>query len=147
MRLQKQVYVQSFVPQRTKEQLAKIERLTAQQNLIIPPSKEETEKNTIETTQIGTRIVNSNPNIMESKFMNFDKDYVKKCMEDDIDNSVKMLSNASTKIFIIDKKVEDSSDPMNLKKTYRYTLQDEKGNQMTVKFDIPVIIDGTYMLM
>ena len=145
--LKKQVYVQSFVPQRTKEQLAKIERLTAQQNLIIPPSKEETEKNTIETTQIGTRIVNSNPNIMESKFMNFDKDYVKKCMEDDIDNSVKMLSNASTKIFIIDKKVEDSSDPMNLKKTYKYTLQDEKGNQMTVKFDIPVIIDGTYIFI
>lgn len=145
--LKKQVYVQSFIPQRTKEQLAKIERLTAQQNLVIPPSKEETEKNTIETTQIGTKIINSNPNIMESKFMNFDKDYVKKCMEDDIDNSVKMLSNASSKIFITNKEVVDSSDPMNLKKTYTYTLQDEKGNQMTVKFDIPVIIDGTYIFI
>ena len=79
---------------------------------------------------------------MESKFMNFDKDYVKKCMESDIDNSVKMLSEASTKIFVTNKKVEDSSDPMNLKKTYTYTLQDEKGNPMKIKFDIPIIIDG-----
>lgn len=145
--LKKTIYVQSFVPQRTKEQLAKIERLTNEQNLVIPPSIEETEKNTIETSQIGTKIVNSNPNIMESKFMNFDKDYVKKCMESDIDNSVKMLSEASTKIFVTNKKVEDSSDPMNLKKTYTYTLQDEKGNPMTIKFDIPIIIDGTYIFI
>ena len=143
--LKKKVYIRSFVPQRTKEQLAKIERLTSQQNLVIPPSIEETKKNTIETTLTGAHIINSNPNIMESKFANFDKDYVKKCMESDIDNSVKILSEASNKIFITNKDVVDSSDPMNLKKTYKYTLQDEKGNQMTVKFDIPVIIDGTYI--
>ena len=143
--LKKKVYVQSFIPQRTKEQLAKIERLTSQQNLVIPPTMEEAKKNSIETTLTGANIINSNPNIMESKFMNFDKDYVKNCMESDIDNSVKILSEASNKIFITNKNVVDSSDPMNLKKTYRYTLQDEKGNQMTLKFDIPVIIDGTYI--
>ena len=98
--LKKKVYIRSFIPQRTKEQLAKIERLTSQQNLVIPPSIEETKKNTIETTLTGAHIINSNPNIMESKFANFDKDYVKKCMESDIDNSVKILSEASNKIFI-----------------------------------------------
>lgn len=143
--IKKQVYVQSFVPTRTKEQLAKIERLTTRQDSVIPPSKEEAARNTLDTSQIGTKIVNSNPNLMESKFVNFDKNYVDKCMESDIDNSVKILSNASTKIFVTNKTVEDSSDPMNLKKTYTYSLQDEKGNPMTVKFDIPVIIDGTYI--
>lgn len=145
--IKKQVYVQSFIPSRTKEQLAKIDRLTSQQNLILPPTMEEAEKNTIPKSEIGTKIVNSNPNIMESKFTNFDKAYVDKCMESDIDNSVKILSNASSKIFVTDKKVEDSSDPMNLKKTYTYTLQDEKGNPMTVKFDVPIIIDGTYIFI
>lgn len=145
--LKKQIYVQSFIPSRTKEQLAKLERLTSQQNIVLPPTMEEAEKNSIPKSEIGTKIVNSNPNVMESKFVNFDKSYVEKCMESDIDNSVKALSNASTKVFVIDKKVEDSSDPMNLKKTYTYTMQDEKGNQMTVKFDVPVIIDGTYIFI
>lgn len=145
--LKKQVYVQSFIPTRTKEQIAKIERLTSQQDMVLPPTIEEAEKNTIPTSEIGTKIVNSNPNIMESKFANFDKAYAEKCMESDIDNSVKMLSQASSKIFITDKKVVDSSDPMNLKKTYTYTMMDEKGNQMTVKFDIPIIIDGTYIFI
>ena len=144
-KLKNTVYVQSFIPERTKEQLTKIERLTSQQNLVIPPTMEEAKKNSLDTSVIGTRIVNANPNLMESKFVNFDKNYVEKCMESDIDNSVKILSQASTKIFVTDKKVVDSSDPMNLKKTYTYTLQDEKGNPMTVKFDIPVIIDGTYI--
>lgn len=147
-KIKKNVYVQSFMPTRTPEQIEKVKRMTAaQEDIIKVPSKEDVAKKTIDKTIIGDTIVNGNPNLVESKFVNFDKNYVDKCMESDIDNSVAILSKASNKIFIVNKEVEDTSDSMNLKKTYTYTLQDENNVQMTIKLDIPVVLDGTYIFV
>ena len=140
-------YKSSFMPNRSKEELARIERLTQKQEEAIPPSVDEVQRKTIKTSITGGYVNTTNPNILTSKFKNFDKDYVENCMEYDIDEAVKALSNASQKIFVTKKEVTDSSTPQDLKSTYTYYLEDEKGNKWKMSFDIPRIIDNNYVYL
>lgn len=139
-------YRAAFIPEKTKEEKERIARLTQIQDQTIP-SKEDVERKTIKSSITGGYINTTNPNIISSKFKNFDKDYVEKCMEKDIDDAVKILSSAETKIFITNKKVTDSSTPQDLKMTYTYSLEDEKGNKWKISFDIPRIIDNNYVYL
>lgn len=146
--LKKRVYKSSFMPERTPEQIAKVERLTANQRKVLDtPSRQDVKKKTIDVVQVTPNIENTNPNLTEIKFANFDKNYVDKCLESDIDNSVAILAQADHKIFVVSKEVEDTSDTQNLKKTYTYHLEDEKGNKSTIKLDIPVVLDGSYIFI
>ena len=139
-------YQAKFMPERTPEELAKIEVLTKGQDSVVKPTDLKNLKaKAIESEDLSTYVDSNNPNIKSTKFANFDKGYVDKLMEDDIDHAVAALSQASEPIFITGKEVVDSSDAMNVKKTYTYHLKDPKGNRMTIKMDIPVIIDGKYI--
>lgn len=141
-------YKAAFMPTRSKAELAKIERLTAQQSQVLElPSIDDVKRKSISTSTTGGFIKTSNPHILESKFVNFDKEYAEKCLEKNIDDSVAQLSQASGKIFVTGKSKKDSSDPQNLKQKYTYNLVDEKGNRMTVSFDVPTIIDGSYVYL
>lgn len=140
-------YKTSFMPERTPEEIARIERLTNDQKQFLTKRKSNTERKTIKTSITGGNIKTSNPNILSSKFVNFDKDYVDKALEADIDDAVSILSKASRKLFITNKIVEDSSNTQSLKSTYTYKLEDEKGNKYQLSFDIPKIIDGNYVYL
>lgn len=144
----KEVYIAPFMPERTQAQIEKNQRMAVNQEKVIgKPDKDTEKKKTLDITVYPTNIENNNPTLMSSKFTNFDRNYVSKCMTSDIDNSVGILSNASEKIFITNKEVVDASTPMDLKETWIYTLQDEKGNKKTIKLDIPKVIDGTYIFI
>lgn len=139
-------YQAKFMPERTPEELAKIEILTkGQESVVAPTSLKNLKAKAIESEDLSSYVDSNNPNIKSTKFANFDRGYVSKLMEDDIDHAVAALSQASEPIFITGKEVVDSSDAMNIKKTYTYHLKDPKGNRMTIKMDIPVIIDGKYI--
>lgn len=141
-------YKAAFMPTRSKAELAKIERLTADQRKVLTlPSIDDVKRKSISTSTTGGFIKTTNPHIISSKFVNFDKEYTEKCLEKNIDDSVAQLSSASGKIFVTNKTVKDSSDPQNLKREYTYNLVDEKGNRMTVSFDVPTIIDGSYVYL
>lgn len=135
-----------FMPDRTDEEIARIERLTKGQSTVIKPlNLKDAKSKTIDKTDLDGFVKTTNENIKENRFMNFDKSYVEKKMETDIDNAVSILSKADYPIFVTGKEVQDSSDPMNLKRTMIYHMEDAKGNKMTIKFDLPVIIDGSYV--
>lgn len=146
--VKKEVYIAPFMPERTEAQIAKNERMTVNQDKALDsPDKDIETRKTLDTSVYPTDIENNNPTLMSSKFTNFDRNYVSKCMTPDIDNSVGILASASEKIFVVSKEVVDASTPMDLKETWIYNLQDEKGNKKTIKLDIPRVIDGTYIFI
>lgn len=139
-------YKAAFMPERSEKELARIERMTKDQNKIIQNlNLDDVKRKSISTSIVGGYIDTTNPNLHSSKFVNFDKDYTEKQLEKNIDDSVAILSDASNKIFITDKEIIDSSTPMDLKETRVYKLEDENGHKMTIKFDIPKVIDGSYI--
>lgn len=142
------VYKQSFTPEKSPKEKARIERLTADQKTVIPEvTIEDVKRKVLVPKTTGGYINTTNHTILESKFVNFDEEYNKKCLERNIDSAVAGLSHASSPIFITEKTVEDSSDSMNLQELYTYKLQDEKGNKYTLSFDVPKIIDGSYIYL
>lgn len=141
-------YRTSFMPERTETEKARIERLTKDQETVLDlPAVEDVKRKALTSKTTGGYIRTTNPNIMSSKFVNFDRDYSEKSLPKNIDAAVASLSNASDKIFITEKTVEDSSDMMNLKELHTYHMVDEKGNKMTIAFDVPKIIDGNYVFL
>lgn len=141
-------YKASFMPQRSEAEQAKIDRLTADQRQVLyQPTLDDVKRKSISTSTTGGFIKTTNPHILSSKFVNFDREYAEKNLEKNIDDSVGMLANASAPIFVTSKEVTDSSDPQNLKEEYTYHLVDEKGNKMRVSFDVPKIIDGSYVYL
>ena len=138
--------VSQFMPERTPEEEAKIERLSAASSKVVKPvNLKDLKSKVIEMEDFAGFIQTTNPNIKQSKFVNFDRDYVQKKFNDDIDNAVAALSKTDYPIFIIGKEEIDSSDAMNIKKTLVYRMEDAKGNKSTIKFDVPIIIDDKYI--
>lgn len=148
--VKKKYYIREFGVQYSDKKLEEIQRLRNVQDSTIGNLDDEIanmESKTIDVSDFSDTLSTSNPNIVTSRFVNFDKSYNKKKLPKDIDNSVGMLANASTKVFIVDKEEIDSSTPLDLKKTMIYHLQDENGKKMTLKFDVPVIIDDHFMMI
>lgn len=147
-KIKNEKYRAAFIPERTEKQLAQIERLTADQKKVLTqPTIDDVKRKSISTSSTGAYVKTMNPNIISSKFVNFDKEYTEKCLEKNIDDAVAILSKASDKIFVTEKTVTDSSTPMDLKETYSYKLVDEKGNKMSLVFDVPKIIDNSYVYL
>ena len=67
------------------------------QDKIIPqmPTAKQVKSKVIDTSDFSNVVKTSNPAIVESKFVNFDKDYTEKKLPQDIDNAVAALSNAT----------------------------------------------------
>lgn len=138
----------AFVPERSEKEKARIERLTVDQKKALgEPTLDDVKRKTLSSKSTGSYIKTSNPNILSSKFANFDKEYTEKCLEKNIDDSVAILSQADEKIFVTNKTVKDSSTPMDLKETYTYELEDEYGTKMKLSFDVPKIVDNSYVYL
>lgn len=146
----KKRYIRDFTPKYTDKQLKAIKELQGKQDAIIgnlDDSITDLKSKVIEKSDFSNVVSTSNPNLTESQFVNFEKSYNEKKLEQDIDQAVGIFANANKKIFITDKKVEDTSTPVNLKKTYTYTLKDETGREMKLCFDVPIIFDDHFMLL
>ena len=146
----KKRYIREYAPKYTDKQLKVIKELQGKQDATIgslESSIEDLQSKVIDKSDFSNVVDISNPNLLESKFVNFERSYNSKKLEKDIDQAVGMFANASKKVFVVDKKVEDTSTPVNLKKTYTYILKDEKEREMKLVFDVPIIFDDHFMLL
>lgn len=146
--IKKKVYISKFMPERSEDTIKRIDALQKQQTKIIGlPSFEKLESKMIDESDYSDIVRTNNPNIVKSKFANFDRAYNQKKLNTDIDDVISSLGNATNKIFITNKEEIDTSNQLNLKKTVIYNLEDETGKKMRLKFDIPLIIDDKYLYL
>lgn len=143
--VKRKVFAAKFIPERTEKELENILHLDTQQKQIIEQDIDVLKSKIIDTTSFEGVIETDDKNILESKFVNFEKNYAEKRYKYDIDKAVAGLSNGSSKIFITNREEVDSSDQFNQKTTVIYTLKDERGRETTLKLDIPRLIDGNYI--
>lgn len=81
------------------------------------------------------------------KFANMDKAYNEEIMERDIANAFTAFNDKTINMNVIKMEVEDTSDSMNLKKTYTVTYEDEMRRRHTIKVDIPIVFDDSYLYL
>jgi len=144
--IKKRVYVAKILPTKSPKEMERIQELQdIQKSVIGLPSFEDLKSKMVDETDFSDFVTTANPNIVKSSYVNFDKNYNQKKLEKDIDNSVGILSRAMHGIYITDKTEEDASDQLNLKKTVTYSLEDERGKKMALKFDIPIILEDKYL--
>lgn len=117
------------------------ELFAAQEKVIITPDR--VEMMTIDELDTSNVVKASNPEVTKSKYVNFDRNYVDKKLDFDIDHAVMSLNNATNQIFIKEKHVEDTSDIETQKYTYTYILEDERGKEHKIVLDLPKVIEGS----
>lgn len=140
----------SYVPQRSSEDIKRIQEMRTTQDKILTnrmPTAKQVASKKIETKSFANVVPTKNRAVTESKFANFDRDYNEKKFEAHLDSAVAKLGDAQVKVFVVDKQVEDTSDPLNMKKTYTYTLQDEYGNKHKIVVDVPILIEDKYIFI
>jgi hypothetical protein len=96
---------------------------------------------------ISSSVKNINPNMKEVKFANINKDYIDNIMESDIVNVFTSLNNKSSKFYIKNIEKEDTSNELNYKDTYKFTLTDEVKQQHVITVDIPKFLDHKFMYL
>lgn len=99
----------------------------------------------VEKTNIQKSMNTTNPNMKEVSFNNFNKSYTDNVMTKDIVGVFESLNDKSTKMFIRDIKVEDTSDVLNYKETWTVSLEDENRTRHTIKVDMPKFIDKNFL--
>lgn len=99
----------------------------------------------VEKTNIEKSMSTTNPNMKEIAFNNFNQSYTDNVMTKDIVGVFESLNDKSTKMFIRDIKVEDTSDVLNYKETWTVSLEDENRTRHTIKVDMPKFIDKNFL--
>ena len=99
----------------------------------------------IEKTEVKNAMATTNPNMKEIAFNNFNQSYTDNVMTKDIVGVFESLNDKSTKMFIRDIKVEDTSDVLNYKETWTVSLEDENRTRHTIKVDMPKFIDKNFL--
>ncbi len=146
-KVKEKVLVSKFKPDIDDEESKRIQEYMKTQNKIIDQSVDEMKSKIIPTADIGKVVKTSNQNLAKPKAKEFYHAYATQKFESDIDNAVASLSKADYPLVVVDKKVEDTSDPMNLKQTFTYTLKDKDGLIHTIIFDMPILIDDRYIYL
>lgn len=130
-----------------------IELREKQKNLKINNSKlsdyidKKTSNTKIQSLDVSKHVKTTNENASKIKFTNFEKSYNEEVMEKD---TLKVLSNLNDKsipTYIKDIKIEDSSDELNYKNTYRVILEDENRVRHSLTFDVPKFIDDKFLYL
>lgn len=147
--IERKVLRPKYMPDRTEADWERIKELQKTQDEIVAATNQlsEVASKVIEQSDFTGAVNTRNKHIVKSNFVNFDKAYNKKKLENDIDNAVAQLSKAGTKVFIASKSEEDTSDQMNLKRTLTYELVDEFGDHHKLVFDVPIIVDNNYIYL
>lgn len=104
-------------------------------------------KRTIPKKNIASSVKTINENVKTVKFANMNKDYIENIMPSDIAKVFTSLNNKDMKLFVRDIKVEDSSDELNYKETWRVVLEDEQKQRHNITVDIPKFIENKFMYL
>lgn len=88
-----------------------------------------------------------NKNVKKMKYANMDKDYIENVMSSDIVNVFTSLNNKEMKLFVRDIKVEETSDSLNYKDTYKVIYEDDMKQRHTVTVDIPKFIEDKFLYL
>jgi len=89
-----------------------------------------------------------NNEMKEVKFANFDKTYDEELLESDIAKVFESMTSKTIGMSIIDVKVDNTSDILNMKETYTVTFEDEFRRRHTIKVNIPTTIeDGAFLYL
>ena len=101
----------------------------------------------LNTRDISKSIKTTNKNMKEVKFNSFEKVYNEQILEKDILSSFVALNKKDMPMFIRKINVEDTSDELNLKETYRLELEDSNRNRHTVSVDIPKFLEDKFLYL
>lgn len=140
------VLVMKFKPDISDADMSRISQYMGTQDKILEQSVDDMEAKVIHKADVSV-IKTSNDKLAHPRAKNFYKNYNDQCFEKDVDNAVAILSKADYPLFIVDKTVTDTSDTMNLKKTYDYTMKDQAGREHHIVFDMPIFIDDRYIYL
>lgn len=145
--VKKNVLLTKFKPDFDEKTNARIRSLMEVQDSVMNQTVEEMKKKVVPPADLSPYINTSNPTVQKPKAKNFYKQYNETTFETDIDKAVGSLSKADYPLFIQKKEVEDTSDLMNMKKTYTYTMADKDGHQHVIKFDVPIFLEDRYIFL
>ena len=101
----------------------------------------------IDEVDLSDKIFAPTKTVKKIRFDNFNKSYVKNCMERDIMNVFLGLNDRSLPIYVRNVTKEDTSTPMDLKDTYHIELEGEDRVRHSVTIDIPKVYDGNYFFL
>lgn len=101
----------------------------------------------IETNDVAEKVFTTNKNIATKRYCNVDRQYNKSLREADLVNIITDLNNKSIPIYIKSIDVEDSSDVLNYKETYKVVLEDANRVRHNLVFDMPKLIDDKFLYL
>ena len=102
---------------------------------------------TLPSSDISDKTTTTNTNVTKVRFNNFEKEYNNNVMENDTINILAALNDKTVKTYIKDIKIEDSSDELNYKSTYRIVLEDENRVRHNLTFDVPNFIEDKFLYL
>lgn len=84
-------------------------------------------------------------NVRNVRFSNFEENYMENLYEKHVSAMITSLNDKSIPVNVVDVKVDDTSDSLNMKETYTVTLEDGNRKRHTLKFNLPIFIDNKFM--
>lgn len=127
---------------RNKQESLKVKNLTFSQLESVHPGKREIPKR-----DISNNMKSINPNMKTMQYSNMNKDYIQNIYSSDIAKVFKSLNDKSSKVFVKDISVTDSSNELNYKETWTVILEDENKMKHTITVDMPKFIDNKFMYL
>lgn len=101
----------------------------------------------IPEVDISEKVFTTNDNMKVKRYCNFDRQYNEALKDADFTNIFLDLNNRSIPIYVKSIDVEDTSDALNYKETYKIVLEDANRVRHTLVFDMPKIIDDKFMYL
>lgn len=103
------------------------------------------EDDDIPTIDVSNKVVTTNKNVTKVRFNQFEKEYNEKLFASDTVKIFSQLNDLDLKVYVKDIKIEDSSDSLNYKDTYKVILEDENRVRHSLTFDVPKFVDDRYL--
>lgn len=88
-----------------------------------------------------------NDNITDVKFANFQKVYNEELLPQHLAEVITSFNDKSINVSVLDVKVDDTSDNLNMKETYTINLEDEFRKRHTIKVNVPKFIDNRFLYL
>lgn len=101
----------------------------------------------IPTRDVGKVLQTTNKNFQQVKFTNFERVYNETLRNKDIAGVFTSLNDKSLPMYVISMDVQDTSDELNYKETWKVVLEDTKRTRHTITVDIPKFIDDKFMYL
>jgi hypothetical protein len=127
---------------RKKQEELKVGTMTVKELSAINAAKKEIPKK-----DVSKSLHTINDNMKTVKFSNMNRDYIENVMPSDIMNMFTCLNEKSSKFYVQNVAVEDTSNELNYKETWKVTLVDEQKKQHIITVDIPKFLDNKFMYL